>query len=149
MASLRRPADRLRRAFSGIWDRRAVAESVESSAILEPVPARLTGSPGEDGVRLPGSSPGGRVRVGLVVDSMGLGGLEEVVALLAQSLPQAGVDTAVACVRKGGVVARRRFRVDGPRPSRATWKELVFREKGSTPRALLVRDASSTTRRGP
>lgn len=107
MSSLRRPARRLRRAFSGVWDRRAVAEAVESSAILEPVPATLTNSLGEDGVRLPGSAPGGRVRVGLVVDSMGLGGLEEVVALLAQSLPQAGVDTAVACVRKGGVVARR------------------------------------------
>lgn len=94
MASLARPAGRLRRTVSAWRTRRALAAEVESSSVLEPLPgmARVSRS---------------RPRVGLIVDSLGLGGLEEVVALLAQSLPSVGVDAVVACVRSGGAVARR------------------------------------------
>jgi glycosyltransferase involved in cell wall biosynthesis/GT2 family glycosyltransferase len=46
-------------------------------------------------------------RAGLVVPGLGTGGLEEVVALLAEALPAAGVDTEVYCTHAGGTVADR------------------------------------------
>ena len=50
---------------------------------------------------------GRRLRVGLVAPSLDQGGLEEVVALLAQALPHEGVEPHVLCTESGGSVAER------------------------------------------
>ncbi|MBT8488927.1 MAG: glycosyltransferase, partial [Gemmatimonadetes bacterium] len=105
MTSLARPVGRLRRMVSAWRGRRPLVQEVEASSILEPVGGPNIESRNVAPAR--GGAVGGRPRVGLVVDALGLGGLEEVVALLAQALPTAGVDTAVVCVGKVGDVARR------------------------------------------
>jgi glycosyltransferase involved in cell wall biosynthesis len=52
-------------------------------------------------------SPAKSVRVGLVVSSLHHGGLEEVLALLAQTLPDHGMEPHVLCTRAGGEIATR------------------------------------------
>ena len=105
MASLRRPLGRARRRMAAWRDRGEVTRRVRASSVLEPV---TRGAAGGERPPMAGSGPPTRgLRVGLVVDSLGLGGLEEVVGLLAQSLPAVGVEVAVACVRRGGAVAQR------------------------------------------
>ena len=61
---------------------------------------------------VPGSAAGARsasrrIAAGVVVPTLGTGGLEEIVALLARSLPAFGVDTHVLCTEAGGAVADR------------------------------------------
>jgi len=91
---LRSPLSRWRAAVRRPRARRAVAGAVDAAGSLEPIVAVAPASP---------SGP----RVGLVVGSLGGGGLEEVVALLAQSLPAQDVDVHVLCTHAGGAVASR------------------------------------------
>lgn len=119
MTSLRRPMGRVHRIASGLMVRRKLGRVVEASSILEPVPVVAPPFPGGGRARVLdpqleadpqlglGSRVGSRPRVGLVVESLDFGGLEEVVALLAQALPAVGVEASVACVDSGGAVARR------------------------------------------
>ncbi|MDH3271937.1 MAG: glycosyltransferase [Gemmatimonadota bacterium] len=100
MGGLAKPSRRLRRMLVSRSERRAVAEAVRASDSLDPVgmsehPSRPSAS-GRDSVRL-----------GLLVESLGTGGLEEVVALLAGALPSVGVDPCILCAREGGAVANR------------------------------------------
>jgi glycosyltransferase involved in cell wall biosynthesis len=83
------------------------AGSVEAGAGSGPSPTRRAG----EAVRSPSTTV---PRVGLVVSSLDVGGLEEVVALLAQSLPTLGAPTSVLCTHSGGVVAERLRRVGVP-----------------------------------
>ncbi|MDE0898143.1 MAG: glycosyltransferase [Longimicrobiales bacterium] len=53
------------------------------------------------------SVPKPALRAGIVVRSLGTGGLEEVVALLAQALPAAGVSASLLCSHEGGPIADR------------------------------------------
>lgn len=101
--SLSRPVARLRRTVAAWRGRRALVREVQASSVLEPVSAQRQAWSDAG----PREATRVRPRVGLVVDSLGLGGLEEVVGVLAQALPTAGVDTAVVCVGQGGEVARR------------------------------------------
>lgn len=91
LAGRRRPTERLGRFVRRWTEGRAVAEAVKRSSALAPI-ARMDPGP---------------TTVGLVVDSLGTGGLEEVVALLARSLPSTGLRTAVLCASEGGSVADR------------------------------------------
>lgn len=67
------------------------------------------------------------LRAGIVVRSLDAGGLEEIVALLARTLPAHGIEPHVLCTHGGGAVARRLraagvpVTVAGGRPSR--WRE--------------------------
>jgi hypothetical protein len=74
--------------------RRAVRVAVEASGSIAPVV----------GGAEYGRSP---LRVGLVARALGAGGLEEAVALLAQSLPHQGAEAHVLCTHEGGGVAAR------------------------------------------
>lgn len=94
MRAHRSPLGRLRRFFSVGTSARAVRARVDGSDVLAP---RGGAAPEEDS----------GVRVGLAVESLGAGGLEEVVALLAQTLPSVGIRASVLCGRAGGAVARR------------------------------------------
>ena len=53
------------------------------------------------------SVPKPALRAGIVVRSLGIGGLEEVVALLAQALPAAGVSASLLCSHEGGPIVDR------------------------------------------
>lgn len=123
-ADLRRPWGRLKRSVTGWRSRRRLARVVDASGALAPGVAGDVGEgpeetrsrsdgeghgggAGRDGERGRGGGGAARGRVGLVVDSLGTGGLEEVVALLAQALPGLGVETRVLCARGEGAVARR------------------------------------------
>ena len=53
------------------------------------------------------SVPKPALRAGIVVRSLGTGGLEEVVALLAQALPAVGVSASLLCSHEGGPIADR------------------------------------------
>jgi len=91
-ARLRSPR-RVARAFVGRGlARRAVARAVDQAPLLTP-PSRTRRA--------------ARLRVGLVVPSLDHGGLEEVVALLAQTLPAQGAEPCVLCTHSGGAVANR------------------------------------------
>lgn len=116
LRSLARPLRRVRRLVRSRRDARAVRARVDGCDSLAPTADLARPVPGSAGTR---SAPGGRlaeavqgatVRVGLVVESLGTGGLEEVVALLAQSLPTVGLDACVACGHEGGPVADRLVR---------------------------------------
>lgn len=98
MAARRRPTERLGRLVRRWTDGKAVARAVEGSPTLAPV-GRMV--PESTSVRGP------TVTVGLIVDSLGIGGLEAEVALLARSLPSAGFRTAVLCASRGGPIADR------------------------------------------
>ncbi|MDZ7780892.1 MAG: glycosyltransferase [Gemmatimonadota bacterium] len=116
---LRAPLGRIERRIEG-WRRRgALARAISQTRALRPttsdeVEGRTTGT-GGDGAkgRLSPPRPSGLnhpdapLRVGLVVRSLGLGGLEETVALLARTLPAFGVSPHVLCTHEGGAVARR------------------------------------------
>jgi glycosyltransferase involved in cell wall biosynthesis len=90
--ALRAPAARIRAAVARAKNRRAVGAAVDAAAPFPPVAAT------------PGASP---VRVGLVVRSLDAGGLEEVVALLASSLPAQGTEVHLLCTHAGGRLASR------------------------------------------
>jgi glycosyltransferase involved in cell wall biosynthesis len=78
-------------------DRSAVRAAVDGSAVLTPIARPVA----------PAEAVDRAIRVGIVVRSLGNGGLEEILALLAQALPAAGVDTCVLCSHAGGAVADR------------------------------------------
>jgi glycosyltransferase involved in cell wall biosynthesis len=96
LRALKRPAHRVRRWLGRGAGRRAVAAAVDETDALDPT----TTAGAVTSVTEP-------VRAGIVVSSLGTGGLEEVVALLAQSLPGHGVNVSVLCTRAGGRVADR------------------------------------------
>jgi glycosyltransferase involved in cell wall biosynthesis len=112
LRALRRPSARVRAAVARPSGRRAVAAAVDST---DPGVAAVASAPATDSVR-----------VGLVVRSLDAGGLEEVVALLAASLPAHGMDVRILCTHAGGRIASRLaaqgVRVDqaGGRP--AEWR---------------------------
>jgi len=105
MVQLKSPVGRLRRWVSRGASRRSVHQSVDRSDAL------ATDTPLE---RVPDSVGEDPLRVGFVVRSLGRGGLEEVVALLAQSLPAYGGPTAVLCTHDGGPLADRLRRAGIP-----------------------------------
>jgi glycosyltransferase involved in cell wall biosynthesis len=115
MRDFRRPAARLERLVSRPAGARAVRKAVDAGDSL------ATGPFGAD-VDLPGVSGGtsarssreSPLRIGIVVESLGTGGLEEVVAVLAQTLPVLGVPVSVLCSRSGGSVADRLVRAGVP-----------------------------------
>ena len=94
-ADLRRPVGRARRMVTGWLGRRRLDDRLDRSMLLDPV-ARPAIAPSP----VP-------PRIGLMVEKLDLGGLEEVVALLARALPALGVEASVLCVGSGGAVARR------------------------------------------
>ena len=97
---LQAPADRLRRAAVHWKKRRPVLHAVSVTRDLRPVAATATGT-------LAAHLDARPLKVGLVVHSLGLGGLEEIVALLARALPAHGVSPSVLCTHEGGPVAAR------------------------------------------
>jgi len=99
--SLRGPLGKARR-LAARWRKRApVLHAVSSTRDLRPV---STGVCVNTGHAPPERRP---IKVGIVVRSLGLGGLEEIVALLARSLPAHGVTPSVLCTHEGGAVATR------------------------------------------
>lgn len=101
---IRSPLRRVRALLTRPGTRAAVRRAVERTD--DPVPLPPTGpAGGSDGVS--GAVPSHPLRVGLVVPSLGHGGLEEVVALLAQTLPAHGLEPSVLCTHTGGPVADR------------------------------------------
>ena len=97
---LQAPADRLRRAAAHWKRRRPMLHAVSVTRDLRPVAAAAAGTPAAHLDARP-------LKVGLVVHSLGLGGLEEIVALLARALPAHGVSPSVLCTHEGGPVAAR------------------------------------------
>ncbi len=93
---IRSPMRRLRALVGRARARASIARAVER--VDDPVPVSVAGG---------GVWVGARLRVGLVAPSLGEGGLEEVVALLAQTLPDHGIDPHVLCTESGGPVADR------------------------------------------
>ncbi len=126
--------------------RRGIAKTVAAAADLGPVrgsdagPVAGAGS-GPSGVSAAAvgpATPAGPV-VGLVVRSLGLGGLEEVVALLAEALPSQGLVPKVFCTHSGGEVAERLARTgvsvdigDGSAARCAAWARGAGVEVAST-----------------
>jgi glycosyltransferase involved in cell wall biosynthesis len=94
---VRREGRRLVSAARRPKDRAAVRAAVDGSAVLTPIARPVM--PAEAGDRA--------IRVGIVVRSLGNGGLEEILALLALSLPAAGVSACVLCSHAGGAIADR------------------------------------------
>jgi glycosyltransferase involved in cell wall biosynthesis len=90
--TLRAPSSRLRAAVGRGARRSAVAAAVDATV---PIADAADVLPRPD------------VRVGLVARSLDVGGLEEVVALLASSLPRQGMEVAVLCTHAGGRIAAR------------------------------------------
>jgi len=118
LADLRRLGGRLRRLPGRARARRALTRDVDATPPVPPVgpSARAVGSeppaslaPGADpaGATALGAASRTGLRVGLVVRSLGSGGLEEIVAMLAQGLPTEGLETAVLCTHAGGPTADR------------------------------------------
>ncbi|MDX1645650.1 MAG: glycosyltransferase [Longimicrobiales bacterium] len=98
----RRPLERVRRSLAGWRSRRPLARRIAASGSLAPV------VPGQGEVKLDARAETGLpARVGLGVEALGTGGLEEVVALLAQTFTALGVSVSVLCGRREGAVARR------------------------------------------
>lgn len=97
-SGLKAPAARIRRWVGRRGPRRALLDAIGRSDSLS------IDSSGGEIVRV---APRASLRVGIVVRSLGRGGLEEVVALLAQSLPAHGGATTVLCTHGGGAVADR------------------------------------------
>jgi glycosyltransferase involved in cell wall biosynthesis len=94
LRTLRRPAHRVRAALVRSRSGPVVRAAVDASPIIAPrAHAHAASEP--------------NLRVGLVARSLGVGGLEEVVALLAQSLPAEGVTVSVLCTDAGGSTAER------------------------------------------
>src|SRR5690606_7938200 len=116
--ALRAPLGRVRRGLMAGRLRRRVGAAVAGSGSLLPSPP----DPGEAKIRgrapeataAEGDGPVARraadvrpLKVGIVVRSLGLGGLEEIVALLAQTLPAHAVAPSILCTHEGGPVADR------------------------------------------
>ena len=107
---LRRPIARLGRLASRRRSARAVGAAVDATDTLAPAPAPSNGD-GPDPWRV---GRKGTMRVGIVVESLGTGGLEEVVALLAQTFPALGLPVSVLCTGAGGALADRLRRAGVP-----------------------------------
>jgi glycosyltransferase involved in cell wall biosynthesis len=98
MSGFTAPVARVRRWVRRHGARRALLGAIgRSDSLAIPTPGGGTAR----------SEPRGSLRVGIVLRSLGRGGLEEVVALLAQSLPAHGGATTVLCTHEGGSVADR------------------------------------------
>jgi len=109
VARVRGAVDRLRRSP-------AVRRAVDDTGMLDPIRPESTRSTSSRIRTDTGAAPGqaadqgdssAELKVGLLVTSLGTGGLEEVVAMLAQSLPMEGLGVAVYCTEAGGPVAHR------------------------------------------
>ena len=99
--ALRAPLGRVSRMVARWRKRPSVLHAVSATRDLRPL-----GTPASRGAVE--SRPGGRpLKVGIVVRSLGLGGLEEIVALLARALPAHGIAPSVMCTHQGGPVASR------------------------------------------
>ncbi|MEX2470809.1 MAG: glycosyltransferase [Gemmatimonadota bacterium] len=96
--TLQRPLGRVRRVAQRIRQRAPLLDAVAATRELRPI--MRSGS--DTAERSP--EP---LRVGLVVEALDLGGLEEIVALLARTLPAQGVTPLVLCTHSGGRIARR------------------------------------------
>jgi len=88
----RRVGSRIGRRAASVAVRTAIDGSTTLTPIPRPAQAKADGRP---------------IHVGIVVRSLENGGLEEVLALLAQSLPLVGVRVSVMCSHSGGAVAER------------------------------------------
>lgn len=97
--ALRAPVGRARRLVERWRKRGPVLHAVTSTRDLRPV-----AGPGPTEVGEQQERP---LKAGLVVRSLGLGGLEEIVALLARALPAHGVTPSVLCTHEGGPIATR------------------------------------------
>jgi glycosyltransferase involved in cell wall biosynthesis len=94
---------------------RAPVSRVRLLALRPTVSRSMRRAVRRDGVLAPEVAASARIRrhdgtglhVGIVVSSLGTGGLEETVALLTQSLPSMGMQVSVLCTERGGVVADR------------------------------------------
>lgn len=93
LRSLRGASHRVRARLARPREGGAVARAVDGTPLPRPVAGGAAGTP--------------RVRAGIVARSLDAGGLEEVVALLAQALPSEGVGTSVLCTHGGGALADR------------------------------------------
>ncbi len=104
--TLQRPVGRARRVAQRIRQRAPLLDAVAATRELRPIMRS-----GSDIGERSGSDTGERspepLRVGLVVRSLDLGGLEEIVALLARTLPAQGAVPHVLCTHSGGRIARR------------------------------------------
>lgn len=111
--SVRSPRVRLRSLARRVTESSALGRAASGVGVPAPVRtgtaidarSRTAGSPASGEGRAAVGE--GRATVGIVVRSLGLGGLEEIVALLARALPVAGADVAVHCLERGGAVADR------------------------------------------
>lgn len=118
LRAFRSPSARVHRLGLRVRRGRHVARAVERDGVLDPLGEPVVGN----GVATrPGGAasaergrPAPAPHVGLVVGSLDSGGLEEVVALLAQSLPVLGAPVSVLCTHAGGSVAERLRRIGVP-----------------------------------
>jgi glycosyltransferase involved in cell wall biosynthesis len=150
LGALRRPTARLRRLWARPRAARAVRSAVDGDVALAPVVELGPAAVLEGGAAAPVPSTrvsadapvGGEagrslsvppLRVGLVAESLGSGGLEEVVALLAQTLPALGASVSVLCAGTGGPVAERLRRAGLPvrvaRGRRDEWRAWLREER--------------------
>lgn len=108
--ALARPKGRLSRLLKRGPARAAVRDAIASAGSRTPVtesdlvPSSADDEPADGPMSATVSGP---LRVGIVVQSLETGGLEEVVALLAQTLPSLGTTASVLCTRAGGSIADR------------------------------------------
>jgi glycosyltransferase involved in cell wall biosynthesis len=120
LRALSRPVGRIQRALTRWREAGRVVGAVTAARVYRPVGAPVQGpagapAPGRVGgpaesARTPSRSaarPADGLRVGIVVPSLDRGGLEEIVALLAHTLPAHGVAPTVLCTHAGGAVADR------------------------------------------
>ena len=107
---LARPGGRLSRLVKRGPARAAVRAAVASAGSRAPVTESDLVRSSSDAVtadRTMSTTASGPHHVGIVVESLGTGGLEEIVALLAQTLPSLGTAASVLCTREGGAIADR------------------------------------------
>jgi len=93
LKKIRSPARRLRHGFTRVRGGAAVRRAVDATDELIPFTGPTVEAP--------------KIRLGLVAPALDHGGLEEMVALLAQTLPGLGIEPYVLCTHSGGAVADR------------------------------------------
>ncbi len=98
------PLARAAGVLGGSGKARRVRDAVDTTPPALPAPAPTHGGPPRVAT----------LRCGIVVRDLDAGGLEEVVALLARTLPEQGVDPHVLCTSGGGAVATRLRRAGVP-----------------------------------
>jgi len=111
LGSVRSPHARWRALVGRLTQARAVRRAVDNTGMLDPIRPGSGGAVDSSRGSLTGigaeAGANGQATVGLLATSLGTGGLEEVVAMLARALPVQGLGVAVYCTDAGGRVAER------------------------------------------